>query len=439
MRAAFYTLGCKVNQYETQVLTQQFASGGYEIVDSSAVADVYVVNSCTVTAMGDKKTRQAIRHFKRQSPGAVVALIGCFPQAFPQEAGEILEADIIMGAGDKQALLGLVDRFLGGRERIIQIAPHQKKENFEAMKADSFVERTRAFIKIQDGCEHFCSYCIIPFARGFNRSKPLEALKAELSDLSARGFTEAVLVGIDLSSYGKDFSGGESRLVDAVALACSVEGIERVRLGSLEPLMLTDQNLDILASLPEFCPQFHLSLQSGCDETLRRMNRHYNTGFYRGLVEKIRRRFSNPAITTDIMVGFPGETDEEFAESLAFAEEISFAKVHVFAYSVRPGTRAEKLPNQVTPDKKESRSHKMSELTEKTRLSFLATQVGKTETVLFENNMAEGCYTGYTKNYTPVWVKADGLPNLRKTAHDVEIFDTGGEGCMGRLVNRGKE
>ena len=232
-------------------------------------------------------------------------------------------------------------------------------------------ERTRAFVKIQDGCEHYCSYCIIPYARGFNRSKSLEDLKLELYDLSAKGYKEVVLVGIDLSSYGKDIG---CHLVDAVTMACTTEGIERVRLGSLEPLMLTDQNLSIPAGLPNFCPQFHLSLQSGCDATLKRMNRHYDTAFYRDLVQRIRSRFDNPSITTDLMVGFPGETQEEFEQSLDFAREIGFAKVHVFAYSIRPGTRAAKMPDQLTRQQKEQRSHQMAQVTEESRKSFLQSQ-----------------------------------------------------------------
>ncbi len=315
-------------------MTQQFAAYGYDIVDSGDHADVYVINSCTVTASGDKKTRQMIHRIKRENPGAVIAMTGCFPQAFPEEAQKLSEVDVLVGAGEKKKVLDYVNEYLQKGERIVRITPHTRDEGFEQMSAGSFLERTRAFVKIQDGCEHYCAYCIIPYARGFNRSKPLEELKQELIDLSLKGYREVVLVGIDLSSYGKDLG---CHLVDAVQLACDIPGIERVRLGSLEPLMLTDRNLSILAALPKFCPQFHLSLQSGCDATLKRMNRHYDTAFYRELVARIRRQFDNPSITTDIMVGFPGETEEEFEQSLAFAREIGFAKVHVFAYSVRPG------------------------------------------------------------------------------------------------------
>ncbi len=430
MRAAFYTLGCKVNQYETQILIQQFSAYGYDIVDSSDVADIYVINSCTVTASGDKKTRQIIHRMKRTSPGAVIALTGCFPQAFPEEAQKMQEVDILVGAGEKKKVLDYVNQYLKDGKRIVSITPHTKEERFEQMHADNFLERTRAFVKIQDGCEHYCSYCIIPYARGFNRSKPLEDLKMELYDLSAKGYREVVLVGIDLSSYGKDIG---CHLVDAVTLACTTQGIERVRLGSLEPLILTDKNLEILAGLPKFCPQFHLSLQSGCDATLKRMNRHYDTAFYRELVARIRAKFENPSITTDLMVGFPGETEEEFLQSLNFAKEIGFAKVHVFAYSIRPGTRAAKMPDQLTNHQKEERSHKMSAVTEQTRREFLKTQVGMTESVLFETERIDGMQHGYTKNYTPVCVHSD--RELCGEIHAVKIVQAMDDYCIGELEN----
>lgn len=428
MRAAFYTLGCKVNQYETQILSQHFAANGYDIVEPTELADVYIINSCTVTAEGDRKTRQAIRRMKRLNPGAVVALTGCFPQAFPQDAEKIIEADIITGASERRGITKLIQQFLLDGNRIIQIPPHDRAETFEPMHANHFLDRTRAFVKIQDGCEHYCSYCIIPYARGFCRSKPLEDLKLELYELANQGYQEVVLVGIDLSSYGKDLG---LHLIDAVTLACTTQGIQRVRLGSLEPLLLTDENLALLAGLEHFCPQFHLSLQSGCDATLARMNRHYDTQFYRELVAKIRHNFTNPAITTDIMVGFPGETEEEFQQSLAFAEEIAFAKVHVFPYSIRPGTRAAKMNDQVSRQDKEIRSHQMAKTTNLSRLSFLQSQVGLTEAVLFETDMIDGRYTGYTSNYTPVHVSSD--RDIRGQILPVKITDALADFCIGEL------
>ena len=319
-------------------MTQQFAAYGYDIVDSGDHADVYVINSCTVTASGDKKTRQMIHRMKRENPGAVIAMTGCFPQAFPEEAQKLSEVDVLVGAGEKKKVLDYVNEYLQKGERIVRITPHTRDEGFEQMSAGSFLERTRAFVKIQDGCEHYCAYCIIPYARGFNRSKPLEELKQELIDLSLKGYREVVLVGIDLSSYGKDLG---CHLVDAVQLACGIPGIERVRLGSLEPLMLTDRNLSILAALPKFCPQFHLSLQSGCDRVL-------------------------------------------------------------------------------------------GAVTEQSRRQFLQGQVGLEEEVLIETETLNGMQHGYTKNYTPVCVRAQ--EDLSGRICRVRVVEAEGDYCIGTIL-----
>ena len=429
MRIAFYTLGCKVNQYETEVLSQLFAADGYDIVAPDETADVYVINSCTVTATGDKKTRQMLRHFKSQNPAAKVALTGCFPQAFPDAAEKLPEADIIMGARGRAELVKVVSRCLATDERIIDIRPHEKGETFERMTATGFAERTRAFVKIEDGCERYCSYCIIPTARGPVRSKPMDELSEELRGLAASGYQEVVLVGINLSCYGKELG---LRLIDAVELACRTDGIRRVRLGSLEPELLTDEDIERMAALPQMCPQFHLSLQSGCDETLKRMNRHYDTAEYTRITESLRRHFENCAITTDIMVGFPGEDEDEFSRSLAFAEKTAFAKVHVFAYSQRPGTRAAVLPQQVSKAEKTSRSARMIELTERTRADFLKKQVGRAVSVLFESHVTDGVYEGYSENYTPVHVHSDA--DLRGSIRLVDISGAESDFCTGALV-----
>ena len=336
MRVAFYTLGCKVNQYETQVIRQRFESDGFDIVSSNDISDIYIVNSCTVTANGDRKTRQMIRRFRRNNPNAIIALIGCFPQAFPEDAQILNDADVIIGTQNKSQVLNLVKEHMASGKRIVSILPHENHESFEKMSVSTFYERTRAFIKIQDGCERHCSYCIIPTARGPIRSKPIAELEEELKDLANSGYKEVVLVGINLSCYGLDIG---LRLIDAIRIACSIDGIERVRLGSIEPELLSDEDIISLANLDKLCDQFHLSLQSGCDATLKRMNRHYTANDYAELVGKLRDAFPNAAITTDIMVGFPGETAEEFEESRKFAEEIAFAKAHVFAYSIRAERR----------------------------------------------------------------------------------------------------
>lgn len=430
MKAAFYTLGCKVNQYETQALADLFTADGFEIAEHDDPADVYIINSCTVTSSGDKKTRQIMHRFKRQNPNAVIALTGCFPQAFPDAAQRLPEADVITGSAGRGRLLSLVKQCLadGGR-RVVEILPHSRQEEFEPLQIRRFSERTRAFVKIQDGCERYCSYCIIPYARGFVRSKKPADLLMELTGLAQAGYKEVVLVGINLSTYGKELG---LRLVDAVELACSVEGIQRVRLGSIEPDLITDEDISRMAAQPKFCPQFHLALQSGCDATLDRMNRHYHTDDFRDLVERIRRIFDNSSITTDIMVGFAGETPEEFSQSLAFAQEIAFAKAHVFAYSVREGTRAARFPGQLSNGVKEERSRRMIAAADQTRQAFLASQVGRTEEVLFESRVEEGIYTGYTPNYTPVQVASS--TDLRGTIRPVKITAAGKDYCQGELL-----
>ena len=429
MKAVFVTLGCKVNQYETQVLEEKFAKAGIALAKEGEKADFCIVNSCTVTASGDKKTRQMLRCLKRQYPDAVMVLTGCYPQAFPQEASELEEADIVTGSTNRSGLLDLVQAYLQTPQRMVQIIPHQKGEAFEKMIATHFSERTRAFVKIQDGCDRYCAYCIIPYARGPVRSKPLSDITAELGQLAAQGYQEVVLVGINLPCYGKDLG---LRLIDAVEAACQVEGIRRIRLGSLEPELLTAEDLKRLAAQPKFCPQFHLSLQSGCDRTLKAMNRHYDSAEYRRIVQDIRKAFENPSITTDIMVGFPGETEEDFRQSADFAKEIGLAKAHVFAYSVRPGTRAASMPDQVSQREKEQRSSRLIEVTNATRQAFLQAQVGREEEVLFETTQTPYGIEGYTPNYTPVCVESH--EDIRGQIRRVRITAALNDLCLGELV-----
>lgn len=425
MRAAFYTLGCKVNQYETAVLQQQFAAAGFDIVGPDTDAEVYVVNSCTVTAEGDRKSRQMLRRFKRRNPAAVAVLTGCFPQAFPDIAERIPEADVITGSKNRAGLLAAVRSRLADGERVVDITPHKRDDAFESMHIDT-AARTRAFVKIEDGCERRCAYCIIPTARGPVRSKTPDALRGELCRLAAAGFVEVVLVGINLSSYGRDLG---LRLLDAVRVACDIDGIERVRLGSLEPELLTDADIAALARLPRLCPQFHLSLQSGCDTTLARMRRHYDTAEYRRIAGALRGAFPGCALTTDIMVGFPGETGEEFARSLAFAREMAFAKTHVFAFSVRPGTAAAELPGQLPQAEKTLRAKRMAEAARETRAAFLLSQVGISSTLLAEQPVAPGQWEGYTPNYTPVVVFSE--RDIAGRLLPITITGVEGERCTG--------
>ena len=337
MKAAFYTLGCKVNQYETEYMAEVLKNAGMQIVSHNEDADYYIINSCTVTATADQKTRQNVRKFKRQHPNSVVILTGCMPQAFPEQASALNEADIVLSNKSNDDILDLINQFNVTHNRIIKIDKHQKDDEFSKCSINQFSERIRAFVKIEDGCDRFCSYCIIPMSRGRVRSKSLEDLKEEITMLGNNGIKEIVLVGINLSSYGK---GQEFNIVDAVRICNDDPNIKRVRLGSLEPDHITDEVIEGLAQCKKLCPQFHISLQSGCDKTLKEMNRHYNSDEYRRLCKKLRDTFDDATVTTDIMVGFNNESEDDFNVSLAFAKEIGFEKVHTFPYSERQGTVA---------------------------------------------------------------------------------------------------
>lgn len=407
MTVLFYTLGCKVNQYETEAMREQMAEAGYTPISSdkeSDTADIIVVNSCSVTAESDRKARQLCRRLRRDNPTSVLVICGCSSQAYPDAAAQ-LPVDVVLGNSRRADLLPAVEEFLQTHTQVVRVPAHTKE--FEPLCITDFDERTRAFVKIEDGCDRFCSYCIIPTSRGRIRSRDLDSLKTELHALAQKGFREVVLTGINLTAFGKEAG---LDLADAVALACAVPGIERVRLGSLEPEDMTDALIEKLKGCKKLCPQFHLSLQSGCDATLKRMRRRYDTALYAAICDRLRAAFPSCAITTDIMVGFPGETEEEFAESLAFAAQIGFARAHVFAYSRREGTPAAKAPNQITTAAKNCRSHEMTAVCDQTRDAFLATQIGQTAVLLTEQN--DGAVTdGYTENYTPVKVRGVFPPN----------------------------
>lgn len=429
MKIAFYTLGCKVNQYETQAMSEIMMRNGYEVVSHNDKADIYVINSCTVTAESDKKTRQAVRKFKRNNPDAIVILTGCMPQAYPKAAEDLGEADIVIGNKSDDRLLEVVDEYIKTKKRIVDINQHQKGDSFTVTPVSSFNERTRAFIKIQDGCNRFCSYCIIPTSRGRVRSKPLEDLKKELESLAENGYSEVVLVGINLSAYGQDFD-NKFNICDAVEAACAVDGIKRVRLGSLEPDHITEDVIKRLAKQKKLCPQFHISLQSGCDETLKRMNRHYNTSEYAKLCDDLRKNFKDCTLTTDVMVGFSGETDEEFEKSLSFVKKTGFEKVHVFPYSVRKGTRAENFDGQIEKCVKEKRTAIMIEETNKIRQSFLKEQIGKDVEIIVEARGKDGIAEGYTMNYIPVIIQNGDKSECGK-AVTVHIIGTSADACVG--------
>ena len=428
MRIAFYTLGCKVNQYETQALREEFAKRGHTPVNEEDLFDAVVINSCTVTAESDRKTRQVLHRFRRSNPNAVIVLTGCMVQAAAEDSEELRCADIIVGNTDIKKTVDLTERFLREGERIVEVSPHSRRESFNTPSITDFADKTRGFMKIEDGCDRFCSYCIIPKARGFVRSKSLEQIKKEAEELAEKGFSEVVLVGINLSSYGK---GEKTDLCDAIETVSRVKGIKRVRLGSLEPDLMSDSMLERLRGIEKFCPQFHLSLQSGCDRTLKRMNRHYDTAFYTDLVGRIRASFENPSITTDIMVGFAGETEDEFKESVEYLKFIGFSKAHVFAYSRRQGTVAYELPNQISKGEKHRRSKIMCAAAEVCEEEFLRGQIGTRQEVLFETEK-NGEYFGYTKNYSGVWVASN--EDLRGKIRNVEIISSKKAFLTGKLL-----
>ena len=429
MKAAFYTLGCKVNQYESQSIELELIRKGFEIVKSDEDADVYIVNSCTVTAESDRKTRQSVRHLRKLHPDSVIVLTGCMPQASPKMAECLVEADIITGNRSNAIIPELIDRFFKERQRIIHIMPHENHEKFSGALISDFRERTRATVKIQDGCNRFCTYCIIPYARGRIRSKSLDEIKQEVESLEKKGFSEIVLVGINLSSYGMET--GEMNICDAVELVASFDGIKRIRLGSLEPDYMTPEITDRLKNCSKLCPQFHLSLQSGCDKTLKRMNRHYTTLEYKELCDRLRASFPDATLTTDIMVGFAGETEEDFLESVQYVRTIGFEKVHVFPYSQRAGTKAAAFPDQIENKEKARRSREMIKASQKVRDEFLKKQIGKTVQVLFEERLRDGSLQGYTANYTPVRINANTIPH---EIVDVKITDVGEDWCIGKLI-----
>lgn len=424
------TLGCKVNQYESQAMREDLLKNGFELAEPNTPADITVVNSCTVTSVSDAKNRKLINKIRRENPDGIIVLTGCMPQAFPDKQENFENCDVVLGNAKRAELVPAICEYIENHMKNVFITPHPvKNEQFEDLSISSLGEHTRAFIKIEDGCNRFCSYCIIPFARGRVRSKSIEALKTEVEKIANNGYLEVVLVGINLSAYGQDEG---LNLADAVECVCAQDGIERVRLGSVEPEQMDEPMIKRLAAQPKFCPQFHLSLQSGCDNTLKAMNRHYDTAEYSKIVSNIRKTFDNSTITTDVMVGFAGETEEDFKASMDFVKQTGFAKVHVFPYSRRKGTVADKAPNQIAPNIKEQRAKEMGELVAESRAEFLKTQVGLTESVLIER-LRHGYLEGYTKNYTPVHIISDN-DNLCGQIVNVKITSAEDDYCMGTVV-----
>ena len=402
---AFCTLGCKVNQYETEAMTELFKEKNYIINDFEDVSDIYVINTCTVTGMGDKKSRQMIRRAKSLNPDAVIAVVGCYSQVSRDEVEKIDGVSIILGTDERKNIVTYVEDYMSQGKAISRVGDIMKNHSFENLWITSYESRTRAFVKIEDGCNEFCSYCIIPYARGPVRSRDLEDIQKEVTALASNGFKEIVLTGIHLASYGKDMQ--DTSLIDAIRVVESVDGIERIRLGSVEPRLLTEEFIKEISEMKKMCNHFHISLQSGSDATLKRMNRKYTSDeFFHG-VTLLRKYFDNPAITTDIIVGFPGETDEEFNESLSFAEKLNLSEAHVFSYSNRKGTRADKMPNQILKKVKEERNKKMSSLCDSMHKAYVNEHVGKTYSVLFEQETEKGVFEGHMTNYIKVVAKSE--------------------------------
>lgn len=427
MKVFFHTLGCKVNRYESEYMLNQLENAGFSLTEHAESADLIIVNSCTVTAESDRKTRQLVRRYRRINESSVILLTGCMPQAFPNDA-EALPADIILGNSSDRDILSAVDSFFKTHSRIINVNPHKKGETFENGGVENFSERTRAYMKIEDGCDRGCTYCIIPKARGRVRSRSIEEIKKEAINLANAGFKELVLVGINLSSFGIDTG---HTLADAVAAASEAEGIERIRLGSLEPDLTNDDLLEKLKDIPKFCPQFHLSLQSGCDETLKRMNRLYSAEFYSKLVKKIRGLWKNASITTDIMVGFVGESEEEFLQSVEFAKGIGFLKAHIFPYSIRVGTAAAVMPNHVAEDIKNKRAAIMAKECDAATDRLFGSLIGQTRTVLFERS-ENGLTEGYSEDYIRIFVKEN--PSLYGTTKNVKLIGKHKDGMLAECI-----
>lgn len=408
-KAALHNLGCKVNAYETEAMQHLLEEAGYEIVPFTQKADVYVINTCSVTNMADRKSRQMLHKAKKNNPDSIVVAAGCYVQTSEKEVLNDLSVDIVIGNDRKHDLVRLLEEYSLDSVNDTVDDINDGKHDFEELFIDQTKEHTRAFIKVQDGCNQFCSYCIIPYARGRVRSRRFENVIAEVERLAANGFKEVVLTGIHLSSYGVDFEEATG-LLELIQAVNAVKGIERIRLGSLEPKIVTEHFASELSKLDKICPHFHLSLQSGCDATLKRMNRKYTTKEYERGCELLRKYFVHPAITTDVIVGFPGETEEEFEQTKAYLEHIHFYEMHIFKYSKRKGTRAAVMPDQIDEQVKAARSEKLIALGHDMSKKFRKFYIGKNEEVLFEEKAVIGdkeYFVGYTKEYVKVAKKTD--------------------------------
>ena len=432
MKVAFSTLGCRVNTYESEAMAEKFVREGYEIVDFSEKADVYVINTCSVTNMGDKKSRQILGKARRLNEEAIIAAVGCYSQIAPDEVSAIEGVDVVLGTRNKGDIVYYVNKARDEQKQQIQVAEVLKNKEFEDLSIADYQDKTRAFLKIQDGCNRFCAYCLIPYTRGAVCSKDFNKVMQEIKDLASHGFKEIILSGIHTASYGVDLEEKVS-VVDILEAIENIDGIERVRIGSIDPTFFTEDVVKRIVCLKKLCPQFHLSLQSGCDATLKRMNRRYSSKKYEEIVNLLRDKIKDVSITTDVIVGFPGETDEEFNETYEFLKRIKLTKTHIFKYSQRTGTKAYSMENQVDGTAKDKRSKILIELNKVNEENFIKSYIGKTLDVLFEEKYSkeENYYVGYTKNYIRVIAKAD--CDISSKILNVKIENAQGEIAKGTL------
>ena len=419
----FITLGCKVNQYETNAMAQKFLEKGYKVIEeyeqNGEKPDICIINTCTVTNMSDRKSRQMLRREKENNKNVIVVAVGCYAQVAKNELNKIPEIDLVLGNNEKVDIVKYVEDYINENENNIEIEDVMQSRLFSDFGDITFTEKTRAVVKIQDGCDRFCSYCIIPYARGRVRSRKPESIISEITKIAEKDIKEVVITGIHIASYGKDFK-EEYKLIDLLEEINKIDGIERIRLGSIEPLLITEEFVERLKKLDKICHHFHLSLQSGCDETLKRMNRRYTTEQFREIVKRLRNAYNDVNLTTDIIVGFPGETEEEFEKTYHFLDEIKFYKMHVFKYSQRKGTKAAVMQNQIPGDIKELRSRRLIELSNKNEFEINQKYIGKKVEVLFEEEK-EGIFKGHTANYILVYCK-DEEENLSNKIQEVECI-----------------
>lgn len=431
MKVAFQTLGCRVNVFDSEAMSEMFLRDGYELVHFDDVADVYVINTCTVTNMGDKKSRQYISKAKRQNPRSIVAVVGCYAQTNKEEIMAMEGVDVVLGSRNKSDIVFYVNKARAEGNQVVHVTENLLLNNkFEDLNVSGYEGKTRAFLKIQDGCNRFCSYCIIPYARGGISSKTPESILKEISHLADHGFREVILSGIHVASYGQEFN-EKMDLLDLLEEIDKIEGIERVRIGSIEPMFFKGERMEKILKLKKLCHHFHLSLQSGSNETLKRMNRRYTKEEYLDVVEKMRRNFPDVSITTDVIVGFPGETQEEFSETVDFLHELKLNKIHTFKYSPRKGTPAYHMKNQVEGNEKEARSNIVMGLSEKFEHLYTSKIIGKTVEVLFEEGR-DDTYMGYTRNFIRVRVTS---PNhIKGQIRQVQITGQDKETALGELL-----